>query len=205
MIVRPGAFFSQAGDGDMRTDLANRERASVAAGAPSEWATVRQVHGRHVVEVEGGGVAGEADGLFTTRPDLTLAVFTADCLGVVLHSHRAVGVAHAGWRGVDSGVVAALAGAMTERGEPPHRALLGPHIGSCCFEVGEEVAVRFPSYLATTTWGTTSVDLAAAVIDQLEGVPVERVGGCTRHQEGWFSHRRDATDHRLAVTGWRVG
>lgn len=204
MILRPGALFGEATDGDLRSDMANRDRISRLASAPPEWATVTQVHGDRVVEVDGSGDAGDADALFTLRSGLTLAVFTADCLGVVIHAEGAVGVAHAGWRGVEAQVVARLAERMTETGRAPRSAIIGPRIDSCCFEVGEEVAILFPRFRARTDWGTTSVDLVSAVVDQLPGVETSIVGGCTRHDPAYFSHRRDATTERMAAAGWVV-
>ena len=57
----------------------------------------------------------------------------------------------------------------------------------------DEVAAAHPSARATTTWGTPSLDLPRAVLDGLAaaGVRAERVGGCTRCEPGWFSHRAD--------------
>lgn len=205
-MIRPpgpaGVAFSEGGDGDARLDPATRSVISAGLGISEEWATVTQVHGAVSVEVGSAGPAGEADALWTTRRRLPLAVFTADCFGVVLSADGAVGVAHAGWRGVDAGVVARLRAEMAAAGHQPSRAAVGPGIGPCCFEVGPEVAERFPGGQGHTTWGTTSVDLAAALAPQLQGVEVWSSGACTRHEEGWFSHRRDGTTRRLASIGW---
>ncbi len=170
-------------------------------GVAEEWATVTQVHGRGVVRVERPGPAGEGDALFTTVPGLVLAVFTADCLGVVLGRPGMVGVAHAGWRGLSAGVLEALVDEMTSAGGAPTSAEIGPGIGPCCFEVGPEVAARFPEDVSTTGWGTTSVDLVAAARRRLHPIHVESDGRCT-HCQGGFSHRRDATRDRMAALGW---
>ena len=113
-----------------------------------------------------------------------------------------VGVAHAGWRGAAAGILPAVVEAMTRVGGAPTRAVLGPHIGACCFEVGPEVVAEFPRAVALTSWGTTSVDLATALAGQLDGVPLHRTGGCTRCGAGWLSHRGDGTSARLAAIGW---
>lgn len=199
---RQGVAFSEGSDGDLRGDSAARSRLSRSLGITEDWATVRQVHGRELIRVETPGDAGEADGLWTSERGLPLAVFTADCHGVVLHASDAVGVAHAGWRGVDAGVVGRLRSEMADAGHEPHLAEIGPGIGPCCFEVGPEVAGRFPATSAITTWGTTSVDLGLAVKSQLEGTDVWAVGSCTMHEAGWFSHRQDGTPWRLATVGW---
>jgi YfiH family protein len=197
-----GVAFTEAGDGDQRNDRASRARVSAALGLPDEWATVDQVHGNTVYRVDEAGAAGEGDGLWTTVPHLPLVVFTADCLGVVLHASHAVGVAHAGWRGARSGLVTKLRVEMSEAGHIPTRAALGPGIGACCFEVGEEVAMEFDRFRDSTTWGTSSVDLAASIRSELSGLEIWSADSCTLHDPGWFSHRRDETASRLATIGW---
>ena len=205
-MIRPpdqgGVAFTGSADGDMRDDLDARRRVSRALGIPEDWARVRQVHGASVLRVSKPGVAGDADALWTTEPGLPLAVLTADCFGVVLVADGAVGVAHAGWRGAEAGVVRLLARAMTDNGYEPRTACFGPGIGPCCFEVGVEVAERFPEDVSTTTWGTVSVDLPAALRRQADPIGPWIAGRCTRHEEGWFSHRRDSTEARLATLGW---
>ena len=205
MILPPsrnGAAFSEARDGDLRNDLEARGEASQDLGISGSWSTVQQVHGSDVVFVDRPGDAGPADALWTTTRGLPLAVFTADCYGVILHADDAVGVAHAGWRGTDAGVVARLGSEMSRQGHEPTRAEIGPGIGSCCFEVGPEVAARFPGHTTTTAWDTTSVDLLSAITEQLDAVTAWSVEGCTHHQDTWFSHRRDGTLRRLATIGW---
>ncbi len=204
MIQAPfdGVAFSEASDGDLRHDPVARSAFAAALDIDGDWAWVRQVHGSSVVRVDQPGVAGEADAVWTSEKGLPVAVFTADCLGVVMLSDGAVGVAHAGWRGTVSGVVGELHAAMTEAGHVPGQVAIGPGIGACCFEVGYEVASLFDR-TETTTWGTTSVDLLGSVRSQLGGVEVWSVGACTRHEDGWFSHRKDATPSRMVSLGWR--
>jgi YfiH family protein len=190
--------FTESGDGDLRGDADARRRLSARLGISERWAVVEQVHGSAVVDVEEPGSHGPADGLFTEVPDLPLAVFTADCAGVVMIADDAIGVAHVGWRGAAAGVVPALRARFEAAGRPVRRAVIGPHIRSCCFEVGPEVVERFPGHVAETTWGTTSVDLAGVVRAQLEGIDVQDFRACTHHEDSWFSHRRDSDPRRLA-------
>ncbi len=205
-MIRPGAgtLFTLAGDGDLRRDVAARRRVSEEAGIAEAWATLRQVHGARVVEADAPGDQGEADALFTTRFGLPLAVFTADCAGVVVHGVGGVGVAHAGWRGTLAGVVEALLAAMQSVGIEPRVAFVGPAIGPCCYEVGPEVRERFEGFETTTRDGRPSVDLPAAVAARLEGLTVHRLGRCTVDGPDTFSHRRGADSERMATVGWRV-
>lgn len=206
MITPPGAdgrvVFSDADNGDLRSDSEARLALARRVGARSDWATVDQVHGGAVFEVSTSGRAGEADALWTSATDLPLAIFTADCFPVAVSASRAVGIAHAGWRGAAAGVVANLREAMTEAGFEPEGAFIGPGIGPCCFEVGEEVAERFPGMTGETTWGTVSVDLRAAIRSQLEGMSVWESSSCTVHDPGWYSHRADGADQRQAAVAW---
>lgn len=205
-MIRPpgttGAAFSEASDGDLRRHPEARSQVSSSLGIPSAWAWVNQVHAHDVVRVSRSGDAGAADALWTSKRHLPIAVFTADCLGVVLRSTDAVGVAHAGWRGASQAVVTSLRTAMTHSGFEPSRAYVGPGIGSCCFEVGRDVSERFPEHIAATTWGTASVDLLGSISTELVGMEVWTAGGCTYHEDSWFSHRRDATRDRMAALAW---
>ena len=195
--------FTESGDGDLRGDLSARRRLSARLGTSEHWAVVDQVHGSDVIDAAEPGNHGRADGLFTTQLDLPLAVFTADCVGVVLMADDAIGVAHAGWRGAEAGVVTALRERFESSGRNVRRAVIGPHIRSCCFEVGSEVAERFPRHVAETSWGSISVDLAGVIGEQLSGVEVEDFGACTHHEDGWFSHRRNSDPRRLATVAVR--
>lgn len=200
--ARNGVAFSEGSDGDMRRNHSARSAISEALGLSDAWATVRQVHGGEVLRADAPGEAGEADALWTTEPDLPLTVFTADCFGVVLHADEAVGVAHAGWRGADAGVVVNLRRQMAAGGHEPRRAEIGPGIGPCCFEVGPEVAERFADVTGETDWGTDSVDLPAAILRQLEDLDVWSATACTYHEGRWLSYRREGTSERLATIGW---
>jgi YfiH family protein len=198
----PGVVFGDANDGDPRRDPAARERMAAAAGIGSDWAWMRQVHGATVVRATAPGVLGEADAAFTTVPGLPLAVGIADCYPVVLVAEGGVGIAHAGWRGVVAEVVPQLRAAMIAVGVTPHRAAIGPGIGPCCFEVGPEVAARFPGFVTTTTRGTVGVDLPAALRSQLVGLTVWESGVCTMSDAGYHSFRRDGTAQRQAGVSW---
>ncbi len=187
--------------------MAREDRTEVSdrLGIPGDWATARQVHGDRVLAVEDPGHAGAGDALVTTRNDLPLAVMTADCAGVVLETDGAVAVVHAGWRGAAAGVVANAAGYLERRAgryEPVRRAAIGPLIGPCCFEVGDEVAAVFPGRETMTTWNTTSVDLRGAIRAQVPSAEWWSLDDCTKCGAGWYSYRADGTCSRQAAIGW---
>lgn len=108
------------------------------------WA--RQVHGAGVARVgEQGGFAGAADVLVTTERGVPLAIFTADCLAIVLWAPEGLALAHVGWRGTVEGAAPAAVGAIVALGVRPSvvTAAIAPAIGACCYEVDEPVAGRF--------------------------------------------------------------
>lgn len=124
---------------------------------PWPLVTLRQIHSdliHHVTERPEHPLAG--DGLLTGTPGLLLAVLTADCIPVILVDPRrkAVGVFHAGWRGTVKRIVEKGVGEMQRWfGSRPRdlKAAIGPGIGGCCYEVGEEVRTRFESQFAYAT------------------------------------------------------
>ena len=116
--------------------------------------TARQVHSDliHLVDAETQGIP-TGDGLITATPGLWLGMQTADCLPIILvdAKHRAVGVLHAGWRGTLKRIVEKGLGEMHRRfGTNPAdiKAAIGPGIAKCCYEVGEELRVKFESQFA---------------------------------------------------------
>ena len=118
----------------------NRERAAALAGAP--LAGVHQVHGTEVVEAA-AGARPDADGLVTARAGLAPLVLVADCVPIALVAPEAVGVLHAGWRGLHDGIVAAGVRRLRDLGASRVAAAVGPAIGPCCYEVGDELRAAF--------------------------------------------------------------
>ena len=113
--------------------------------------TIRQIHSdiiRHVDAIPHDPLSG--DGLITSTPGLLLGIQTADCLPVILvdPKRRAVGIFHAGWRGTLSRIVEKGVGEMHRCfGTRPRdlKAAIGPGIQGCCYEVGEEIRIKFES------------------------------------------------------------
>ena len=147
----------------------------------------RQIHSPTVHRAGGRGEPG--DGLWSDEAGEAMLAFSADCLPIAIartDGERRLAVLHAGWRGLADGVVAAgveAVGAETA-------AIVGPAVGPCCYEVGEEVSSLFDDDLTVGR----KLDLWTAAERALRraGVAVvERVDLCTRcHPELFFSHRR---------------
>ncbi len=163
---------------------------------PGELAFLKQIHSDLILFADRPGVCGEGDALVTNLPGLALSIRTADCYPILLADarNRAIAAIHAGWRGTAARIVAKTLEKMTsEFGTTPSDvyAAIGPGIGVCCYEVGEEVARQF-GYEART-----HLDLASENRKQLEtaGVPpqnIEALGVCTFcDAERFFSYRRE--------------
>lgn len=131
----------------------------------------------------------DVDAVVTPRRGVLIGVNTADCVPVLLADARAgvVAAVHAGWRGAVAGIVPAAVAAMAALGVEPSRTVahIGPCIHDCCFEVGEEVAARFPGAFVRRLAGAPRpyVDLAGFVAGQLHDAGVTAVTAsalCTR-------------------------
>jgi YfiH family protein len=205
-VIRPpgfrGAAFGEAAEGDLRVDEGRRRHTAATLGIPPEWAFVSQVHGSTVVRAAAPGTLGEADAIYTTRQALPIAVATADCVPVVLEGPGFAAVIHAGWRGASSGVLQETIATLTQAGLAADRAAIGPGIGPCCYEVGEDVAERFAGYASSTTWGTTSVDIAGYLESILDPLPVWRSERCTYTDDYLNSYRRNRTKLRQVAVAW---
>ncbi|MGQ0616660.1 MAG: polyphenol oxidase family protein [Acidimicrobiia bacterium] len=224
--VGPTAPSERAGLNDLERDLEYRYRftergdgdfvagATAPGAVPGPVSWLRQVHGAGVVVVDRPGqwAGAEADGAVTSQPGCALAVRTADCAPVVLLGRGAVGVAHAGWRGLVAGVLEATVAALGDLGTSEVRAVLGPSIGPECYEFGHAdlaaVTARTGARArSATAWATAALDLRAGVRSVLAGagVPVAEFGGCTACEPGrFFSHRARAEPQRHAAFAWLV-
>lgn len=205
----------------------NRTLLLTALGlSPARHAEARQVHGARVVyavadgelvrlvdEADGGsGLSDpEADAL-VALPGTSAGVRTADCVPVLLHDPETglSAAVHAGWKGTAAGIVGEVVERLARGGasRASLRGAVGPAIGACCFEVGDEVARHFdPQEVDRTRGSRPYVDLPAANRRQLleAGLApryVEVLPRCTACDPvSFFSHRRDAgrTGRHLAV------
>lgn len=169
----------------------------VSSHHDASWLT--QVHGNRVVEAA-SGPNGCGDALVSSRSDLALVVVTADCVPVLLARGARLAAVHAGWRGIVAGVVRA---AIERLGSPtePLTAWIGPAIGACCYEVGEDVASQVASAAGSEAAvvhrgaGRPHLDLRRAVEAQLSAAGVGEVRHlalCTRcHPDLLWSFRRE--------------
>ncbi|MFI5053757.1 MAG: polyphenol oxidase family protein [Acidimicrobiia bacterium] len=182
---------------------------------PDAWVWLDQRHGDSVVVVDAAPDSPpEADAAVTTRVGLPLVVLTADCAPIALLADVAVGVVHAGWGGLERGVVLRAVDALRTAdaaagGDPaiPLRAVLGPCVHAERYEFSaadlDRLVGRFgPSVAATTEWGTPAFDLPEAVRLELRRAGVLElvdVDTCTVSSHDYFSFRRDGVTGRQAL------
>ena len=155
-----------------------------------------QVHGNGVIIATESGQYTDVDGFVTDQSSLVLTIRTADCVPIFIvdQKQRVIGLVHAGWRGSVASIVKVAVEAMTEQLKCQCKDLfawVGPSIGPCCYEVGEEVRqVVEEQYIQEN-----KLDLWRYSVDQLKQIGVqdhhiEVAQVCTYcHDEWFFSHR----------------
>jgi YfiH family protein len=183
--------------------------------APTGTLRPKQVHGVAVATPDSAGRLNpeEADAVVSARPDACIAIVTADCVPILAAASdgSAVAAIHAGWRGLAAGVVAAGIEALRALAGRDRAivAAIGPHIGSCCYEVDEPVlsalGARFGDAKVqqsqhATRPGHARIALAELVVAELiaHGVALDALAkiedACTAcHPERFESHRRDGS------------
>ncbi|HWN74082.1 MAG TPA: polyphenol oxidase family protein [Solirubrobacterales bacterium] len=210
-------------DDDPEAVQQNRQRlASAISLEPQQIAFALQVHGTRLIDHSKGSSQSrgsfvgqgttkeprdgleEADGHVVRGPGLAPLVFVADCLPVALRGSGGLAMVHAGWRGLAGGIVGAAAEAVGAT-----VAAIGPGIGPCCYEVGEEVLDAFTG-LGEGVADGRMLDLSEVARRLLARAGVERVesaGLCTSCEERlFFSHRRDqGRTGRQAGIAWLEG
>jgi YfiH family protein len=199
-----------------RAETLSRVRA--ALGPSGRLLLMRQVHGTVVLRAPWEGTP-EADAALTDGPGLILGVATADCLPILLvdPARGAVAATHAGWRGTAAGVTARTVEALVAGGSRPDdlAAAIGPGIGSCCYEVGEELRDAFvggDAFFRPGPRGRPHLDVRAANASQLReaGVRADRihhVDECTSClPDLYYSYRRDGkgTGRMISFIGWTL-
>jgi polyphenol oxidase len=202
----------------------NRRMLAVFDTTPDRATTAWLTHGRLVAvmtRADAGSYRQGYDAIITRERGLALTMRFADCVPILFFDpiQRAIGLAHAGWRGVAENVIAATVEALCQNfGSNPHDlwAGIGPCIGADRYRVGQDVIdlvtpacpPQAPIVLRRPD-GSLHLDLNAAVTAQLQTCGVEHIEDsalCTAsHTAEWFSHRAEngRTGRFGVVIGWR--
>jgi YfiH family protein len=221
--VSTGPFESMNVRGGLGDDpvavMQNQAIFAAAIGARPVW--LNQVHGAAVVRLTGDslGSVPTADASVCAEPGIACTVQVADCLPVLFAAPRAraVGGAHAGWRGLAGGVLEATLAELCASAncEPPEvQAWLGPCIGPRQFEVGADVLQAFGAdpargdqpFFSAHSAGKWMADLAGLARERLRRAGVSRLSGgtwCTVEDASrFFSFRRDRSTGRMVAAVW---
>lgn len=189
-------------------------RRLLRARLPAEPVWLKQVHGTRCIDAARAASGAEADAAFTRSPGVVCAVLTADCLPILLcdAAGSVVAAAHAGWRGLATGVIESTVATM---GVPGERLLawLGPAIGPQHFEVGGEVRDVFlandpqaASAFVVRPDGKWLCDIYRLAAQRLACLGICRIASadfCTVRDTGrFFSYRRDGATGRMASLIW---
>jgi polyphenol oxidase len=190
-------------DDDPVRVVVNRTRLCDAVGADPDGATMAwQRHGSTVTRAQPRGIVtpgtvyDHCDGLWSDESGRAMLLLTADCMPIAIArtegERPALEILHAGWRGLLAGIVAAGVRAVGAR---KLAAAIGPSIGPCCYEVGDEVARPFQEAFGEDVMRDGKLDLWTAAERALRAAGVERVDRfdiCTAcNGDHFFSHRRD--------------
>lgn len=208
--------------GDSATAVVeNRRRLLARLPNPPIW--IQQVHGNKVHKIFQPEnllrvPTPYADAAVTNVPKTVLAILTADCLPVMFSDPKngVIGVAHAGWKGLSSGILEATVEAMASKTNPTSiRSWLGPAISQAAFEVGSEVLAAFcdkdPESLTAFTsipekknkWKANLYELARIRLIRLGITSIAGGGLCTfSDPEKFYSFRRDGVTGRMASLIW---
>lgn len=166
---------------------------------------MNQVHGNRIAIIEEqSDEAPTADALVTGIPGITLAVMVADCIPLLLKSSEVIAAVHVGRKGLMNSIAPATIELMRDMGASSIQAIMGPSICGKCYEVSadiyHEVIATHPKAQSTTSEGTFSLDLPAAlrVVLADESIPVIDEFSCTVEDPELFSYRRDGVTGRQA-------
>jgi len=200
--------------GDRDADvIANRRLLREALALPSEPCWINQTHGVHAVTLEQDSNR-DADAAITREPGKVAVVMTADCLPILVCNRAGSEVAaiHAGWRGLQTGVIEATIAALHSPAEQL-LAWIGPGISQPSFEVGDEVYDAFIDRVANARscfsanrpghWLCDLAGLAESVLRTMGLTEVARAPFCSHADAALFySYRREAVTGRMASLIW---
>lgn len=194
--------------GDQGKSLINRKKFFEKLNlSPDNIVLAGLIHKDNITIVDGKNIGQKienTDGLITSTPNVILAITVADCLPIYFFDkqNNIIGLAHAGWRGVEQKIAVKILKTMESRFDTDPKNVfvkIGPHIKNCHFEIKDDVKEKFKEYknFVKDIGGTMFLDLASVVSKQLkeEGVASENINvtdECTScSPEKYYSFRRD--------------
>lgn len=221
---RPDGDFRVPAEGEVVDRQLHKRRAKITS---HPWFWIRQQHGAKIAAAESaeGTLRAEASGQhadasITAEASLALSITSADCLPIALwnegsakDSDQAIGVVHAGWRGLSLEIIQRAAEAMRTVFGAATSAFIGPHICASCYEFSQADAEQFIDRWGSDVYrddplaGTPALDMGRIAELSLREAGVRDIassGRCTACEpERWFSHRARQEQERMAMVVWR--
>ena len=174
-----------------------------------------QIHSKNVSIINRSGIYNNTDGLISTKRDYVLSILVADCVPLFLLCTRTnyLALIHSGWRGAENNISSVAINNLKSLGVRPLdiKAVIGPSINQCCFEVDKDVAEKFNSnYSINRKKSKFLLNLSMIVYDQLadSGISKDNIlldNNCTYCcNKTYFSFRREgkSSGRMVAVAGW---
>jgi polyphenol oxidase len=204
-------FMTRQSDVLLRDEEVRRSFGQALSG--TGFIVMDQVHGDEVHVVSAGERPGRGDGLIIGERGIVGVIKTADCLPVILYDLAVplVAVIHAGWRGTAARITQKAIARMKRLGARIESmgALIGPGIGPCCYNVGNDVVVSFQNAgfsegVFKERGGSLFLDLKQAnreIVEQEGIVAIHDIGLCTScRQDLFFSARRNGQAGRQVIS-----
>ena len=175
-----------------------------------------QTHSSNVKIINKSKSYNDTDAIISTSTDFGLGILIADCAPIFLYNINTnhFALVHSGWRGAANKITSITLKKMIEIGNNPSNimAVVGPSIGKCCFEIGEEVSGLFDStYLVSKGKSKYNLDLKGSIREELISIGLNQKyifidSNCTFCEENkFFSYRREgkSSGRMMAIMGWR--
>ncbi|NLI16851.1 MAG: polyphenol oxidase family protein [candidate division Zixibacteria bacterium] len=183
-------------------DISNSQSSTIKIYRPIQKHTNRIVASTENLDIP-------ADGIYSQSPNHLLVIRTADCIPLFIYDGRTAAVLHLGWRGIIGGIVANIKRTISQFNCADAKAVIGPGIGRCCFEVSPEVALIFDSEYRIFNDRKYYIDLETMVIDEMKKQgfrQIHSLNACTFCESDLFySYRREGEDVRHLLSFIRAG
>jgi YfiH family protein len=195
-------FTSTTLSGDLKDKIV-RDKFLISQNLnPNNLVLANQVHSTNIEVIEScncGSFVDNCDGLITNNKSIMLGVFTADCIPLLMTNGRTRAAIHAGWEGIYLGIIENTIRIFKDKffiNVKDIEVYIGPHIRSCCYEVGKNFEDIFNLKLKEN-----KLDLSEIIFNKLKNLGVVNifdVNKCTFCQNSYFfSYRRDKTSKRM--------